>query len=435
MNKSDSERIGSVFEKMGYKLAPKENGADLIVINMCSVRQSAVDRVYGLSPKFMSLKKENPVLKTILTGCVLKKDFKTFKDFFDFILPIKTLEYWPEILKRENYSLHFNQRNPEFNEKFAANYFKILPKHSQGFSAFMPISAGCNNSCAYCVVPYTRGPLICRPHQDILNNTKDSIEKGAKEVWFLGQNVNDYKSPADASIDFPKLLKMANDIPKNFWIRFTSPNPKDFCQELISVMAESKKITEHLNLPLQSGDNEILKNMNRPYTAEQYKGLVEKIRQKMPDVALSTDVIVGFPGETKEQFQNTVKLFKEIKFDMAYIAQYSPRPGTQAAEMENDVSRVEKEKRWKTLTQILEKTALEKNKEYIGKEVQVLVNEQKDGFLYGKTRTYKTVKFSSFAKASSGKQNTRYKIQDTNLAGQFVNVKITDALPWGLKGT
>jgi len=314
------------------------------------------------------------------------------------------------------------------------NYFDILPKHRNNFSAFIPISNGCNNFCAYCVVPFVRGLLVCRNHEEILEEAKKVLEKGFKEIWFLGQNVNDYQSPTDPSINFPKLLKMVNDIPGNFWIRFTSPHPKDFSDELIETMAKCQKVTPYLNLPVQSGDNEILKKMNRPYTVEQYKNLVKKIRTTFKkyrmglekEIAISTDIIIGFPGETKKQFENTVKLFKEIKFDMAYIAKYSPRPGTVAAKMKDDVASQKKEKRYKILTKILKEKALEKNKKYIGKEVEVLIEKSKNDFLIGKTRNYKTIKIEIL--------HTKYSILNTYTIGQFLKTKIIDALAWGLKG-
>jgi tRNA-2-methylthio-N6-dimethylallyladenosine synthase len=242
----------------------------------------------------------------------------------------------------------------------------------------------------------------------------------------LGQNVNDYNSPSDPSINFAKLLKMINEIDGDFWIRFTSPHPKNFSDELIETIAKCQKVTPYLNLPVQSGDDEILKRMNRGYKVKEYKNLVKKIRKAFKkyrkglekEIAISTDVIVGFPGESEKNFQNTVKLFNEIKFDMAYIAQFSPRPGTAAEKMKDDVSKEEKERRWKVLTEILKESTLEKNKKFIGKEIEVLPEEYKDGFLIGKCRHYKTVKFEG----------------DKNLIGNFVKVKILDALPWGLKG-
>ena len=395
MNKSDSERVATVLEKKGYLPASKIDEADLIVVNMCSVRQSPVDRVYGLIPKFKQLKTKNSKLKTVLTGCILKKDKNKFREIFDSIWVIK-------------------------------NYFNISPKCKSKSFAFVPISNGCNNFCTYCAVPFTRGPLVCRNHKEILKEVKNMVKKDFKEIWLLGQNVNDYHSPINNLIDFPKLLRMVNDIPGNFWVRFTSPHPKDFSDELIENMAKCEKVTPYLNLPVQSGDNEILKRMNRPYTVLQYKNLVKKIRTAFKkyrkalerEIAISTDIIVGFPEETKKQFENTVKLFKKIKFDMAYIAKYSPRPQTMAFKLKDDVSLKEKERRYKILTDILKKTVLEKNKKYIGKEVEVLVDSQKNNFLIGKTRTYKTVKFNG----------------SKNLIGQFVKVKIINANVFGLKG-
>jgi len=413
MNISDSERITSLLESSGYKQALNENNADLIVVNMCSVRQSAVNRVYGVGARLQDLKKKNKNLKTILTGCISKKDHKKLIKIFDLILSIKSLTQWSRYLKTE-----FSSELWPPLLRQTDKYLNIEPKHTREFSVLIPISIGCNNSCTYCIVPFTRGPLICRNHKEIIKEIKKEIKKGVKEIWLLGQNVNDYKSPTDSKINFAKLLEMVNNIDGNFWIRFTSPNPKDFSDKLINTMAKLEKVTEYLNLPVQSGDNEVLKRMNRAYTVEKYKGLVGKIRKKIPGIGLSTDIIVGFPTETKKQFQNTTKLFKEMKFDMAYIAKYSPRPHTKASKSKDDVSEKEKQSRWLALTKILKKTALENNKKYLEKEVEVLVNEHKKGFLLGKTRNYKTVRFKG----------------NKSLVGQFVKVKITDILPWGLKG-
>jgi len=256
MNKSDSERIATVLESSGYKATSKINEADLIMVNMCSVRQSAVDRVYGQSRNLKKLKAQNPKLKIILTGCILKSDRRKLAKVFDLILSIKNLQNLPQLLKSAK----------KYNK--TKNYLEIQPKYQANFRAFIPVSNGCNNFCSYCVVPYTRGPLVCRPHQAILEEVKSVIQKGFKEVWLLGQNVNDYQSPTDPSINFAKLLKMVDDIPGNFQLYFLSSNPKDFSDELIEVMAKSKKFAKYLNLPVQSGDNEILKKMNRSYTIE-----------------------------------------------------------------------------------------------------------------------------------------------------------------------
>lgn len=319
MNKSDSERMAADLENKGYKNTLKIETADLIIVNMCSVRQSAVDRVYGLLPKFKKVK-----AKTVLTGCILKEDKKKFKKRFDSIWPMK-------------------------------DYFNIPPKCQSNLRAFVPISNGCNNFCTYCVVPFTRGPLICRDHHLILKEVQNLVKKSFKEIWLLGQNVNDYHSPTNSSINFAKLLAMINNLQGEFFVRFMSPHPKNFTDELITVIAKSEKVAKYLNLPMQSGDNQILKKMQRSYTVKQYKNLVKKIRKKIPEINLSTDVIVGFPSETKKQFQNTAKLLKEIKFNIAYIAKYSPRMGTAAFQMKDNVPLKEKKLREKILREILAK--------------------------------------------------------------------------------
>ncbi len=417
MNQSDSERIANVLENINYKPASNIKEADLIVVNMCSVRQSAVDRVYGILSKLKKQKRGN---KTLLTGCILKRDKIKFKKHFDYVLSIKSLNLWSEFLKQPGYYYSPDPRSNAFNEKFGAGYLKFKPKYQNDFTGFVPISTGCNNFCAYCVVPLVRGPEICRSPSEILKEVKDLVIKKYKEIWLLGQNVNSYHySGNKGTVNFPNLLKKINDISGNFWVRFTSPHPKDFSDELIKVISNSRKVTEYLNLPVQSGNDKILKKMKRNYTSKHYRNLVKKIRKKIPNISLSTDVIVGFPGETKKQFQDTAKLFQDIGFDMAYIAKYSPRPGTEAVQMKDTVSQKEKNRREKVLTDILKKTALQNNKKYINKEAKLLVNKRKSSEIWlGKTRTHKNVQFKS----------------KSNLKGQFIKIKITNVSSWGLKG-
>ncbi|MEW5907708.1 MAG: MiaB/RimO family radical SAM methylthiotransferase [Patescibacteria group bacterium] len=307
-NVADSERIASQLETMRYKKAKKADGADLIVLNACSVRQSAIDRLYAKVNQFKNK-------KIILTGCILPTDRKKLKN--------QAAAIW----------------HPD-------EYFDLIPNYSHFPIAYIPIMTGCNNFCTFCAVPYTRGRERSRPAKEIVKEVSNLVKKDYKEIWLLGQNVNSYPN-------FPDLLRKVNNIPGDFKIYFMSPHPKDFSDDLIKAMKECKKVVHSLNLPLQSGDNKILRAMNRPYTVGYYKRLVKKIRKAIPDIFLSTDIIVGFPGETKKQFQNTVKLCKELKFNKAYISRYSPRRGTAAAKLKNNVSLEEKKQRWKILNDLI----------------------------------------------------------------------------------
>ena len=259
--------------------------------------------------------------KIILAGCVLPADKKKLKN--------KVSEIW-----------------------YPDNYFECSPIYSNEKSAYVPIMTGCDNFCAYCAVPYTRGRERSRPAEEIIKEVKNLIQKDYKEIWLLGQNVNSYKSGA---VNFPRLLEMINEILGDFKIRFLTSHPKDMSEELIKIIANCKKIVKEIHLPVQSGDNQILKKMNRNYTIRQYKNLVKKIRQKIPEIKISTDIIVGFPGETKKQFQNTTKLAEKIKFDKAYVAKYSPRPGTVAFKLKDDVPFEEKKGRWQILNRLINK--------------------------------------------------------------------------------
>ena len=438
MNKSDSERIAAVLQSIGYKKTLEIDRADLIVVNMCSVRQSAVDRVYGLFSKSKTQIKNK---KVILTGCILPSDRKKLENKVDLILNIKNLVKLPELLKTTA------------EVKLLKNYLSIPPLLTSSVSAYVPIMTGCNNFCAYCVVPYVRGEEISRPAQEIIEETKKLIKKGYKEIILLGQNVNSYK---DKNINFPKLLKLINDLPGKFWIRFITSHPKDLSDELIEIIADGEKITEYLHLPVQAGSDEILKKMNRGYTIEDYKNLIRKIRAqkvcalvrhkstqaKNLPFSISTDIIVGFPGETKKQFKQTVKLMKWAKFDMVYTAQYSHRLMTAAFKLKDDVIKKEKRRREQILTKILKKTALKNNKKYINKTIEVLIEQTphhppkaevqwqaKNNSYMAKTRTFKNVKISARGGSALGGKDPK-----GFFACQFVKVKIVKATPWGLEG-
>lgn len=364
MNISDSERIAGILEKAGW-IASSEIEADFLIINACSVRQSAVDRVYGIIKK---TKGQMSNTKYVLTGCLLPEDEKKLKDRVDLIFNIKNLPKLPKMLinfynhsKDKSGSNKLSNSRPKFScfntSHQSKNYLTIIPKYQSPFSAYIPISTGCNNFCSYCVVPYTRGREIYRPVEEIIAEVKMLVEKGYKDIILLGQNVNSYQN---SKLNFPQLLQILNDIAGDFQISFLTSHPKDVSDELIKTIAKCDKIKKEFHLPVQSGDDEILKKMNRGYTVKEYENLISKIRKisakskiKINDIKFSTDIIVGFPGETKKQFTNTVKLIRKIKFDKAYIAQYSPRRGTIADQLKNNVPKEEKKRRWKILDEMI----------------------------------------------------------------------------------
>lgn len=384
MNHSDSEKIVTQLKTLGHKQAPSAQAADLIVINACSVRQSAIHRVYGKVENYKDK-------KIIIAGCVLPKDKKQLLE--------KNVEFW----------------HPD-------EYFCLPATSENNFSASVPIMTGCNNFCTYCVVPFTRGREKSRPAKEIITEIKKRLKNGVKEIILLGQNVNSYQ---DKNFNFPKLLKAINELPGNFWLSFLTSHPKDMSDELIEAIAKCQKVTPYIHLPIQSGDNEILQKMNRRYNVTHYKNLIKNIRRSFkkhrssfPPVAISTDIIVGFPGETKKQFENSAKIMRELKFDMAYLGRYSPRNGSVAARLKDNVSPKEKRRRETILNDILTKTVSSNNKKYLGQKVSVLIRETKNGFAFGKTATFKTVKIPS--------KNLK--------PGDLAQVTITETLAWGLGG-
>lgn len=400
MNYSDSERIAAILEKSGYSAALNKESADLIIINACSVRQSAVNRIYGQIKNVVARnKRRDQKTKIILTGCLLNRDKRKLESKVDLILDIKNLPYL---------SQYFSKKK---TPKKGGNYLNIKPKCQNYYSAYVPIMTGCNNFCSYCVVPYVRGREYSRPLKEIVNEVKNLIKKGFKEIILLGQNVNSYKN---SDIDFPKLFKIINDLKGNFWLNFITSHPKDLSDKLIKTMAECKKFSPYLHLPIQSGDDQILKKMNRGYDTNHYKNLIKKIRIKIPRIAISTDIIAGFPAETKKQFNNTAKIMEKIKFDMAYISMYSPRGQTAAYKLKDDIPLIEKKKRWQILNELLKKTALANNKKLLNKTVDVLAEKEN----YGHTDTFKQIRFDGNEK----------------LIGKFVKIKVIGITPWNLKG-
>jgi len=428
MNISDSERIAGFLEKQGYKRTEKRQKADLVIMTTCGVRQKAEDRIYGLIPR---IKKDNPAAKIILTGCLVNRlDVrKRLGEYVDLWMPINKIKNYKYQISNKLQISNFKTKNKlKFDN---CGYLNIKPKYVSRFSALVPIGNGCNNFCSYCVVPYARGRETCRPAEEVIKEVKYLVKNGYKEIILIAQNVNSYKYNQNAANsaritgikknwDFSMLLKALNAIPGNFWIRFLTSHPRDMSAELIKTVADCEKVCRHIHLPAQSGDNKILKKMNRKYTREHYFNLIKKIRKVMPDASVTTDIIVGFPGETKKQFANTLKLFKEARFDMAYISQYSPRFGTAAFKMDDSVPLGEKKKREKELDKVLKKSALENNKKYLGETEEVLFENKKGDRYFGKTKIGKKVEIII--------KKGKYKI------GDFAPVKILKAKEFGMKG-
>lgn len=441
MNISDSERIAGFLDEKGYQTASDMTEASLVIFNTCGVRQAAENRAYSLIHNLRKHGIQNVECRPliVLTGCIAnRKDVqRRLKGNVDLFCEIKNFPSEIEkILPTTNYKLQTT-----FDDGLN-QYLKIQPKYTTRFSAQVPIMTGCNNFCSYCVVPYARGRETSRPAEEIIDEIKSLIKLGYRSITLLGQNVNSYRGTWNAKrgaqeINFAQLLKKIDAIPGKFWIQFVSSHPKDMSDELIEVVARSKKVCEAVHLPVQSGSDEVIQKMNRKYTAKHYMNLVRKIKAAFkkykPGVpfALTSDIIVGFPGETKKQFLCSAEIMEKAKFDMVFFGQYSPRPGTVAWTMKDNVSDAEKEKREAFLNEILKKTTFANNKKYLNTVQEVLIekkqlandkqinNESKLIIYFGKTRTGKNIKISS---------------NKDNLVGQFVKVKITSIKIWNLEG-
>jgi len=414
MNTADAERIAAFLDSFGFEEVKEEKKADIIITVACSVRQKAIDRIYGKINKWNKEKKKRKFI-TILTGCLLPQDEKKLKNKFDITFHIEKLSKLPHLIRPFLIS-RFEIPAPEID------YLNFPIRPISRSTAYIPIMTGCNNYCTYCVVPFTRGKERSRKKEDIIKEVKYRLKKGAKDIVLVGQNVNSYNHKKNKIyIDnkpFINLLKEVDEIKGDFWLHFISNHPKDMTPDLIKAIAKMKKIPPYLHLPFQSGDNQILKKMNRHYTKEEYLKLVNFIKKTIPNIVITTDIIVGFPGETKKAFQNTVEVVKKVGFDMAYISQYSQRPGTAAAKLKDDISREEKKKRERILTKLIEKSSLKNNKKLVGQKLKVLVNGQKNDYTFGRTSTWKVVKFKN----------------NKNLIDKIIKLKIIKAEAWKLIG-
>jgi tRNA-2-methylthio-N6-dimethylallyladenosine synthase len=408
MNKADSEFIAACLEQAGYSPTTIAERADFILLNSCVVRQGAEDKVINKLSSLKRLKEKSPHAAIALTGCLVDSKADELKKCFPWVDLFFRPQQWEVLFQWAE-----SQRLPCPDKK---TFF--LPPHPP-VSAFIPIIQGCNSFCSYCIVPYRRGRERSRDLEDICCQVQSLVQRGVKEVTLLGQSVDSYGHDLASRPDLADLLAELNKIEGLLRIRFLTNHPKDMSQKLIQAVAELEKVCEHISLPIQAGDNEILRAMRRGYTVEQYQVLVKQIRSTIPGVALSTDVIVSFPGETKEQFERTLDLLRQIRFDKVHIAAYSPRPGTIAARrLEDNVLPEEKELRRIKAEALQQCIAAEINASFLGKTVEVLVEGEKKGKWQGRTRGDKLVFFTD----------------STNLLGQLVKVSIERASPWALQG-
>jgi len=422
MNEHDTETIKGLLEQMGYQSTDDRRQADVILLNTCAVRENAEDKVFGELGHLKHLKTAKPSLVLGVCGCMSQEEAVVNRilqkhPFVDLIFGTHNIHRLPSLLKEAFFS---KEMVIEVWSK-EGDIVENMPKKREGIKAWVNIMYGCDKFCTYCIVPYTRGKERSRRPEDVLAEVRDLARQGFQEIMLLGQNVNAYgKDFEDINYLFGDLMNDISkiDIPR---VRFTTSHPRDFDDHLIQVLAQKGNLVEQIHLPVQSGNNEILKRMSRKYTREHYLELVSKIKKAIPDVGLTTDIIVGFPGETDEQFEDTLALVKEVRYDSAYTFIYSPREGTPAADMKDDVPMEVKKARLYRLNAVLAEFSKENNESFKGKVVDVLIEgESKNNpeVLAGRTRTNKLVHLAA----------------PKELIGRIVPVQITDVQTWYLKG-
>lgn len=415
-NFADSERIAGLLELMGCAEAANVTESDIIIFNTCGVRHTANERVFGNIGALKLLKRRNKALIIGVCGCMVEQQgvadgiFKRFS-FVDMVFGTNLIHMLPEFIFRV-----ITKKEKILQTKLSDEIFEGLPvKKSTGPICQVSIMYGCDNFCSYCVVPYVRGHERSRESKNIIAEVKEAIAQNKKEILLLGQNVNSYGKGLAEDINFAKLLQKVAELDGDFRIRFLTSHPKDMSDELLNVIAKNKKICRHIHLPLQSGSNEILKNMNRKYTREKYLELIDKIKAELPDCSLSSDIIVGFPGETRQDFEQTLELIKQVEFAFLFMFLFSKRLGT-AAEKLPDVVPSSFKKAWFTeLVKLQEAISAEKHKEQMGKEKQVLPDHFK-------------IENGKVILAGKCDQNFLVEFEGTkSMVNNFVNVKITKA--------
>ncbi|MDW7667588.1 MAG: tRNA (N6-isopentenyl adenosine(37)-C2)-methylthiotransferase MiaB [Bacillota bacterium] len=424
MNEYDSEKISGMLKNLDYKESKDIKSADLIIYNTCLIRENAENKLYGKLGALKKLKSEKDDLILAVGGCIPQNDeIRNYilekYPFIDIIFGTNTFYKLPEMISK-----HLNNRNDVLVEleNNSSSLNESLPTVRKfDHKAFINIMYGCNNFCSYCVVPHTRGRERSRGSEDILTEIKNLASQGFKEVTLLGQNVNSYGNDIDGDYKFTQLLKEVDSIDGIERIRYVSSHPKDVGDDFIDFLSRSKKVCNHIHLPIQSGSSKVLKEMNRKYSKEDYLKIINKLKKAVPNISISTDFIVGFPGETEEDFEETLEVCREAEFDAAFTFIYSIRPDTPAGKREDQIDDKVKHERFNRLLETLYPIFYEKNLAYKGKVVKVLVDEvskSKDDYLTGRSSSNRIVHFKG----------------SKDMIGKIVNVKITNVKTWFLEG-
>ena len=420
-NVSDSERIKGMLREMGCRFTDKKEEADIVLFNTCAVRGHAEDRVFGNVGALKPIKDTRPDMLIILCGCMMQQQsvcdrIRRSYPYVNLLFGTHATPRLPELMYR---MLSRGKRVFDISEEPAS--MEGLPvERDRGVKAWLPIMYGCNNFCSYCIVPYVRGRERSRSPEAVIKEAKQLIADGAKEITLLGQNVNSYGNGGEYGVNFSGLLKMLNDLDGDFKIRFMTSHPKDCTHELLDTMASCEKVSHHLHLPVQSGCNRVLGEMNRRYTRERYLELVDYAKKVMPDVSLTSDIIVGFPGESYEEFKETLSLIREVEYTSLFTFIYSPREGTRAAAMPDKISAEEKSRWFSELLQTQESIAAERTKKMQGKIYRVLVESEtkQPGILSGRTDGNISIDFPG----------------DSSLIDTYVDVKVCDVGNWTVRG-
>ena len=422
-NEADSEKLRGYLSEMGYSFTQDEFQADVIVVNTCAVREHAEMRVLGNVGALNHTKKNNPNQIIAVCGCMVQQEHMAEKikksyPVVDLVFGPHELWRFPELLQQV---MQKHKRVFATAQSDGAVAEGIPLRRDGSVKAWLSIMYGCNNFCTYCVVPYVRGRERSRLPEDVVAEARQLVAEGYKDITLLGQNVNSYGRDLESDTDFSDLLRMINDIPGDFVLRFMTSHPKDATEKLFRTMAECEKCAHHIHLPVQSGNDHILKLMNRNYTREKYLSQVALARSYMPDLVITTDIIVGFPNETEEEFEDTISLCEEVRYDAMFTFIYSKRVGTPAASMPDPYTRADKQKHFDRLMDVSNRISGEKHKEYEGKSVRVLIDGETGREEY------------NLSSRTNGGRLVHLR-GDKSLIGQFVNVKIVSSNTWALYG-